>query len=102
LKSLRIRSSVHSHEIGAGLGRLVSMKLQHLSELVLEHDETVCSMAFGARGQVVLHGLGTGWTLAPVTRVCGKTTLRFVAHGLDRAEYSCYVFEDKFFTHDVY
>jgi hypothetical protein len=103
LKSLRLKAYIYSDAHGMQLGRLVRTKLWRLSELVVEPAAGNDSKDFGARGRAMLRGLGSGcWALAPVARGCGKLTLRFVARGRDRAEYSCYFFDDKFFTRGIF
>jgi hypothetical protein len=99
LKSLRVTSHVfmEDHFSALYLGIIVSLELPHLSELVVDQRGTG-DFVSGLITQNVLRGLGTGWALAPVARRCRVPTLRFVAGARDCAEFSCYFFEDKFFS----
>ncbi len=59
------------------------------------------SLDFGSIGHKILRGLGNEWALAPVAPGCGKNSLRFVADGRDRAEFSSYFFQNTFFKAPV-
>jgi hypothetical protein len=100
LKGLRVTSHVlMADPISVlRLGSLVSTELPHLSELVLGPRKVRGDFDSGEITPNVLSGLGTGWALAPVARTYRDRTLRFVAGARDRAEFSSYFFEDKFFS----
>ncbi len=100
LKSLRVSVWMPSRFLSFEWGRLLCRKLQHLSELVLEHDSDDLTLAMSDNNEelgLFLCGLGNEWAIAPADRRSQKPTLHFVASGRDQAEYSSYFFEDKFF-----
>jgi hypothetical protein len=103
LKSLRISVQEEKpfRHLNLALGSMIRGKLEHLSELVVEEDSNNAfsiMSRFGGNVEFFLRGLGSEWSLAPVAPGVPKRTLRFVAAGRDRAEFSCYMFQDKFFN----
>lgn len=97
LKCLRVRAAGSLVACCVDLGCLVHANLRQLSELVLEEDP-IFDFLDSVMGDKILEVLGLRWGLAPVPRGCVKSSLRFVADGRDRAEFSCFFFEDKFFS----
>jgi hypothetical protein len=98
LKCLRLRVNVLADP--EALGRTVATNFERLSELVVEQTSNLDHSDLGVCAVEISCGLGSGWTRAPVAPGYRKQSLRFVAQGRDRASFSCYFFEQKFFTHD--
>jgi hypothetical protein len=98
LKSLRVATETSVGGLGLELGWMLRRTLGHLSELVMEGHEYFQTADFSAKVQFTVRGLGSGWTLG---RGCRKATAHFLAEGRDRAKFSSYFFEDRFFEYGI-